>query len=226
LTDEGVPYYYKDLLKWAYTGFSDGFDTVHDNEDINLMSFLKRCGVTSESMINIRESCKGARYNTYLIDMISFLYQLYIGTKDFHKIFEVNYRKASASDKVESVGKWTPIEGHSYLYFEETSDSSGSVFFTPKKESVNQIYRDLDSALSPEDNEVKQEIRNHLCNYRTQRWTDFDVNDTDDSFTILMMIHAFSSADEGGKPITLSEVEKGVKDELETVMESWFSQLD
>jgi hypothetical protein len=211
--DKGGQYY--------YSGHPGGCPEAFDGPDTKLMKFLENSGVSQGAMIKLRESCKGARYNTYLIDMVSFLYQLYIGTKDFHNLFEVNYRKPSACPQmVEPVGKWSPIEGHSYLYFEETSDSAGYVFFTPKKESVDQIYRDLDSALSSEDNEVKQRIRNHLCSNLTSRWTDFDVNDTDDAFTILMMIYAFSSFSE-----SLTEIETKIMNELEESMKPWFAQL-
>ena len=34
--------------------------------------------VTKGSLIKIRQSCKGAKYQTYLIDMMSFIYQLEI----------------------------------------------------------------------------------------------------------------------------------------------------
>jgi hypothetical protein len=229
--DKGGQYY--------YSGHPGGCPEAFDGPDTKLMEFLEKRGVSQGMMIKIRESCKGAKYNTYLIDMISFLYQLYIGRKEFHTLFEVNYLRPQArkndpyvcaSENIKHIGReWYPKEGQSYLYFEETCDNTGHIFFTPKEGSVDQIYRDLHSALSPGDNGVKQEIRNHLGGYAyhslTFRWTDFDVNDTDDAFTILMMIHAFSSVDEEGKPVPITEREKKIKDELETIMKPWFAQL-
>jgi hypothetical protein len=225
--------------QYHYSGHPGGCPEAFDAPDTKLMEFLEKRGVSQDKIIKIRESCKGAKYNTYLIDMISFLYQLYIGRTEFHTLFEVNYLRpqarkndpyACASKNIKHSGcEWYPKDGQSYLYFEEITDNTGHIFFTPKKESVNQIYRDLDSALEPGDNLLKQGIRNHLGGYAlgnlTFRWTDFDVNDTDDAFTILMMIHAFSSVDEEGNPVPITEREKKIKDELETIMKPWFSQL-
>ena len=60
----------------SYHGFPGGDETAQDKPDEELMRFLSHNCIESDSLIKIRECCKGARYHTYLADMISFLYQL------------------------------------------------------------------------------------------------------------------------------------------------------
>jgi hypothetical protein len=183
--------------------------------------FLEYYGICQEHLMKIRESCKGAKYHTYLIDMISFLYQMKMNTSEFHKMFSPDYRKVTASSDEKSI-----------LSFEDTADNAGYVFFSPTKSSVDQIYRDFELAISLEENEVKASIREHLLDHRIDRWTDFDANDTDDAFTIIMMIHAFKGliTEEDGSLIPYSDTqmtsEEGIiLESLETIMEPWFSQL-
>ena len=198
--------------------------TIRDIEDTEIKMFLEYYGIYREQLIKIRESCKGARYHTYLIDMISFLYQMKMDTSEFHKMFSSDYRKVTASSDEKSI-----------LSFEDTTDNKGYVFFSPNKSSVDQIYRDFELAISLEENEVKEKIRKHLLDHRIDRWTDFDANDTDDAFTIIMMIHAFKGlvVSDGHYPsdtLSYSDTqmtsEEGIiLDSLETIMEPWFSQL-
>ena len=195
--------------------------TIRDIEDTEIKMFLDYYGICQEHLMKIRESCKGAKYHTYLIDMISFLYQMKMNTSEFHKMFSPDYRKVTASSDEKSI-----------LSFEDTADNAGYVFFSPTKSSVDQIYRDFELAISLEENEVKASIREHLLDHRIDRWTDFDANDTDDAFTIIMMIHAFKGliTGEDGSLIPYSDTqmtsEEGIiLESLETIMEPWFSQL-
>jgi hypothetical protein len=199
--------------------------TIRDIEDTDLKMFLDYYGIYPEQLMKIRESCKGAKYHTYLIDMISFLYQMKMDTSEFHKMFSSDYRKVTASSDEKSI-----------LSFEDTTDNKGYVFFSPNKSSVDQIYRDFELAISLEENEVKEKIRKHLLDHRIDRWTDFDANDTDDAFTIIMMIHAFKGlvVSDGHYPsdtLSYSDTqmtsEEGIiLESLETIMEPWFSQLE
>jgi hypothetical protein len=202
-----------------------GGETQHDIEDTDLKMFLDYHGIYPKQLIKIRESCKGAKYHTYLIDMISFLYQMKMG----HVVFSLDYRKVISG----RIGL-APGGEKRILSFEDTKDSTGYVFFSPKKESVDQIYREFELAISLEENEVKANIRKHLLDHRIDRWTDFDANDTDDAFTILMMIHAFKGlvmSDDGGgdsfpySDISMTSEEGIILDSLEKIMEPWFSQL-
>ena len=53
-------------------------ETAQDKLDEDLIHFLSANCVEIYHLTKIRECCKGARYHTYLADMISFLYQLRI----------------------------------------------------------------------------------------------------------------------------------------------------
>lgn len=194
---------------------------VPDVEDRLLLDFLDIYGVNSTALIKIRESCKGARYHTYLIDMISFLYQMEIllpSTLTLAPSYSMDYRVVVSSD-----------DELSKLSFEDTLGNDGTVFFSPKNEDINQLYQELDMAISPQENTVKKYIRAHLVNHRIDRWTDFDANDTDDAFLFLMLIHAFKG--DVGRGVQYNEVgmtseESDILNSLEIIMKPWFSQLE
>ena len=223
--DEG---YRKDLKSLvAEPGQVVETDTdFYDIEDRELLSFLDLYGVTPTALIKIRESCKGARYHTYLIDMISFLYQMKISGPEFHSTFAPDYRRVVSSDD--------DGEKPSKLSFEDTVED-GTVFFVPKKEDIAQLYHELALAISPEENTMKARIREHLVSHRIDRWTDFDANDTDDSFLFLMLIHAFKGemCDYFAETVTgtyndiaMTSEEGEILDSLEQIMEPWFAQLE
>jgi len=180
-------------------------------DEHDLMQMLLTFGIRLSNMVKIRESCSSARHNTYLIDMISFLYQIKIGKPSFPHTFDTVYRKPT---------KFTDgDDGFSRMYM-ETVSQDGYIFFTPKPSSVDGIYGELKQAISPEDNVVKEAIRQHCLEYHIDRWTDFDVNDTDDAFTLLMIIHAFTCNQEN-----LQVEELYIMNSLVEIMKPWFAQL-
>ena len=194
-------------------------DTTVKLEEYDLMKMLLTFGITRSKMVKIRESCVSSKHNTYLIDMISFLYQMKIGKPSFHEDFDTTYRKPT---KFSPGALDSPLRMHGDLsrMYMEKSMKGGYTFFTPKRSSVDEIYEQLKLALSPEDNSVKDAIRKHCIEYQIERWSDFDANDTDDAFTILMIIHAFSCNEEN-----LSEEESMVMLSLMDIMKPWFAQL-
>lgn len=159
-------------------------ETVNDIEDEDFMRFLSYNCVEKEQLVKIRECCKRAKYHTYLADMISFLYQLKSNPNEFISTYSPEFRTV---DTVKLNG-----DSQYKLYFNETMSKNGIVFLCPKRTSVNSIYHEFQEAISLEENETKRRIREHLLLNRIDRWTDFSANDTDDAFTILMMIHAFN----------------------------------
>jgi len=190
-------------------------ETEHDFEDTELLAFLYMYGVTLDKLIKIRESCKGAHFHTYLIDMISFFYQMKIVSPEFHDTFVPDYRVILT-------------EG-SKLSFENTN-GAGTVFFVPGKNDIDHFYRDMYLAISPEENTVKASIRKHLVEHRIDRWTDFDANDTDDAFLFLMLIHAFKGHDkEDSVPydkVSMTSEEGEILSSLEGIMEMWFYRMN
>ena len=206
-------------------------------EDLKIREMLESFNITENKLIKIRESCRGAKYNTYLIDMISFLYQMKIDDDDFYETYNLEYRKVDIVEGGSKVDKWTPDKDTNYLYFNKTKDSDGFIFYTPNNESVYKMYELLDEAISMEENKTKERIRNHIMNHRIDRWTDFDANDTDDAFTILMMMHSFKGSKTKVEVINtitrlskedyvMNEDEKIIYDSLNKSMESWFNQLE
>lgn len=217
---------YREKCSNSYHGFPGGDETVNDIEDEDFMRFLSHNCVEKEQLVKIRECCKGAKYHTYLADMISFLYQLKTNPNEFSKTYSPEFRTV---DTVKLHG-----DSQFKLYFNETMSKDGLVFLCPKKTSVNSIYHEFQEAISLQENETKRRIRGHLLLNRIDRWTDFSENDTDDAFTILMMIHAFNGLT--GEKISHgcaegvyykpTEDEKIILESLHNSLERWRSQIE
>mgnify|MGYP001238438129 CR=1 FL=1 len=200
-----------------------------NSEEINgalysnsIEKMLQKYNITQKNMIQIRESCSGSKYNTYLIDMISFLYQIKMDTPEFHEIFDSEYRNViSILGKNIPNGNGKYEEDISYMFMNKTSCNKGYIFFRPTLKSIPLIYKEFLEAINLSDNDTKRKIRSHCCHYNIERWTDFDVNDTDDAFTILMIFHAFHYGE--GPP---SVQEKIIFTQLEYIIQQWSSQLE
>lgn len=201
-------------------------ETAQDRVDEDFMLFLSYNCVEKEHLVKIRECCKGAKYHTYLADMISFLYQLRTTPHEFSETYCPEFRTI---DTVK-----LPNSKIFQLYFNETMSKDGVVFFCPKKTSVNSIYHEFQEAISLKENPTKEKIRTHLLLNRIDRWTDFSANDTDDAFTILMLIHAFNGLT--GEKISHgcaegvyykpTEDEKIILDSLDKSLDHWRSQIE
>ncbi len=196
-----------------------------DVVDSDLMRFLSQNCIEQENLTKIRECCKGARYHTYLADMFSFLYQLRINRDEFSDIFYPEFRELDVVQEKDKPDK---------LVFEKTM-GKGYVFMCPNKGSVKSIYHDFEEAISLEENPTKEKIRKHLRENTIYRWTDFSANDTDDAFTILMMIHAFNGL-VGERHLPNGETEdvyyiptedeKVILEDLNRSLDKWRSQLE
>jgi hypothetical protein len=205
-----------------YHGFPFGED-YQDREDEELRLFLSYNCIERDELIKIRECCKGARYHTYLADMISFLYQLRCNHDEFSDTFYTEYREARICNHADSMDT---------LSFERSMDN-GAVFLCPKRASVKSIYREFSEAISLEENATKAKIRQHLKTSTINRWTDFSANDTDDAFTILMMIHAFNGLIDEKKQHGCSQgvyyvptkEENIILESLHKSLENWRSEL-
>ena len=210
----------------SYHGFPGGDETAQDMVDEDFMRFLSYNCIEKEQLVKIRECCKGARYHTYLADMISFLYQLRTTPNEFSETYQPEFRTV---DTVK-----LPNCEFFQLYFNKTVSKDGVVFFCPKESSVGSIYRDFKEAISMDENPTKEKIRTHLLLNRIDRWTDFSANDTDDAFTILMLIHAFngltgekqSHGCATGVYYKPTEDEKIILDSLHKSLDHWRSQLE
>ena len=199
-------------------------ETAQDKIDEELTLFLSYNCIERDELIKIRECCKGARYHTYLADMISFLYQLRCNHEEFSDTFYPEYREVDICNHADSMDT---------LSFEKSMDN-GIVFLCPKRESVKSIYQDFEEAISLEENKTKEKIRQHLKTSTVHRWTDFSANDTDDAFTILMMIHAFnglvgenrSHGCLAGSYYKPTEEESVILEGLHSSLENWRSEIE
>jgi len=188
--------------------------TLYTEEYITktLHEFLGKFGIGTGQLLKIRESCKGAKYNTYLVDMVSFLYQIVNVKTEGGKYFEKEFRLPVINS----------VSGYpSEICMNRVTDTSNAYeFMVPKDESIENIYIDFVEAISEYDNPVKRAIRHYVNTHYVYRWTDFDVNDTDDAFTILMILYAYRC-----KPERLTKNEDKIVKSIEEQMEFWFDQL-
>ena len=212
----------------------DGTVTVTNNaskevipEDTTLLTeFLKEMGVNEEKMKVLRESTKGARYNSYLADILSFIYMMdsHYHPEMFDRVIKVPtvYNTSTVDQSGESLlqsfvkdgREWNPKEGFDYLYFNDAS--KGIDFIVPKDGSIGKVYYQMNELLSMKENGMKETVRNFFGLHGTyNRFSDYWVNDVDDGFTILMILNAYSHA-------TLSREEERVKGELEKVVSEIF----
>ena len=232
----------RDWRLYSWNISEDGIISVSDKlngttkEDTLLTNMLKSFNISKDKMIKMRESCRGAKYNTYLIDMISFLYQLKLNSDSFYDIFGIEYRKLTCVKGGPQIGKWKPDQAMEYLYFDKTCDNDGFVMYTPKNESVYNIYKEFELAIDPYENDVKKNIRKQLLENRIDRWSDFDGNDIDDALTMLMLMHSFRGIIKkcevnNTNTVILEEMyimndkERIIYNSIDSVMSSWFEQL-
>ncbi len=210
----------------------DGTITVTNNatkvvitEDTRtLANFLKNMGIDNEKMKKIRESTKGAHYNSYLADILSFIYMV---NSHFHpELFDRVFKRPTVYNTtmmnesgepflksfVKNGREWSPKENFDYLYFEDCREKDGIEFYVPKNGSIGKVYYQMNELLSLEETGMKEMVRKYFSIYGTyNRFSDYWVNDVDDAFTILMILNCYNYVD-------LSPDENRIKSELEQIV--------
>ena len=198
--------------------------------------FIKSFGIDEEKMKIIRECSKEAKYNTYMIDIISFIQQVcFIINKDL--LFVEEYRKpvvvnTKSKDSngttlltdVTTDGKiWRPEEKQNYLYFESCDEYDPETIKVsyPKNSSIDTIYNYFWEILSPINTSgIKRMVRQHFNNCKMyRRWSDYSINDTDDAFTILAIINCFNCCDK------LTDIEEMILNQFKAIIRPWFKEL-
>lgn len=201
---------------------SDKGKNILQDETAVFEAFLKRVGLDEEKMKILREASVGARYNTYLADMLSFLMMIY--KEHFILKFLRPYIVYAGDERLQPVVKggrtWTPIEGNDYLYFDTgmSKEDEGVIpFYIYDFDYYHTIYEKLLLAISPEENSVKADIRKFFSENRIyERWSDYAINDVDDILTIYMLLNAFISSE-------ITPQEDFIKSQLEHIADSFFS---
>lgn len=218
----------------------DGSLVIIDNNpsgtsipSFDFTSFMKSFNIENEQMKIIREASSGAKFNTYFADLIGLMNMV---NQDYHpEMFDniwlkINHVKENAVDDsgvkllqpVKSSGRtWTPIEGHDYLYFEQSEEKcQDSIKFNIlKDDSMNKVYEQISQLISLEENGIKEMVRKFFLNQATYiRWSDFWVNDIDDALSVLSVINAFNH-------VSLNEDEIHIKRQFEEIAKPWFLKL-
>lgn len=200
---------------------SDKDKNILQDETAVFEAFLKRVGLDEGKMKVLREASVGARYNTYLADMLSFLMMIY--KEHFEGKYLVPCIIKAGDERLNPVVKdgrtWTPIEGNDYLYFDEVSEGTdGAIkFYFYDTTYYDFIYEKLLLAISQEENSVKADIRKFFSEMRTyERWSDYAINDVDDILTIYMVMNAFDGSD-------ITPQDDFIKSQLEHIADTFFS---
>ena len=200
-----------------------------------LTNFLNHMGVDGEKVKQIRESTKGARYNSYLADMISFIYMVNF---QYHpEMFDRVSKKPIVYDTemmndtgepflksfVKGGKEWKPKKGFDYLYFEDCIQGEGNEFNVPKNGSIGKVYYQLKELLSLEENGMKSMVREFLSTNGTyNRFSDYWVNDVDDGLTILMILNCFRVIGDSVIGDSVTSDEHRIRTELETIVSEVF----
>ena len=216
----------------SYKMNEDGSFVVYDNkknvlrDEVQLFNrFLSHSGIDGEKMKLLREASAGAKYYTYLADMLSLIMivESHQETTPFTPKDLVPVIVKAGDKRLQPVEKngriWTPIEGNDYLYFEEVTSENQEMkvkFYFYRESSYAPLYQKLLQAISLEENTVKSDIRRFFCNLNAfDRWSDYGINDVDDILTIYMVINAFSHTN-------LTEQEGSIKAQFDHIAESFF----
>jgi hypothetical protein len=200
---------------------SDKHKNILEDETTAFETFFESVGLDEEKMKILREASAGARYNTYLADMLSFLMMIYKDrfVEKYFRPYIVNAGDERLQPVVKGGRTWTPIEGNDYLYFDEVSeDTEGAIkFYIYDLDHYHCIYEKLLLAISPEENSVKADIRKFFSEMRTyERWSDYAINDVDDILTIYMIINSFVGVETTGQ-------EDFIKSQFDHITDSFFS---
>lgn len=228
--------------RYTINMLEDGNITVIDNQSSNrddeftsyFQDFLRSFNISNEQMKVIRVSSSGAKYQTYFADLIGFMNMI---NQDNHpELFNEIWLKPTIikSDAVNDSGEkllqpvtsqsgrtWVPIENHDYLYFEQPEGKHPqSIRFNILKDgSMDTVYTQIKQLLSLEENSIKKMVRDFFLNQAIYiRWSDFWVNDIDDTLAILAIINSF-------KHTKLTKDETKIMVLFEEITKPWFDQL-
>lgn len=177
---------------------TDSRDCQSDTFTRTMNDFLEKFGLTGQKMMKMRNACIGSKYNTYMADVLSFVFM--IDSIYFPEMWEIVKKKPviyKSSDVPNVMNKdstqWSSKDGFDYLYFEPSDDSESLEFLVPKKGVVGKVYSQIIQLLSTSENGFKEMVRKALKdNVRYLRFSDYLVNDIDDVITIFAILNAYS----------------------------------
>tara|TARA_B100000427_G_scaffold329111_1_gene344126 strand:+ start:779 stop:1792 length:1014 start_codon:yes stop_codon:yes gene_type:complete len=205
-----------------------------EDETSLFSQFLTSNNITPDIMMKMRESSKGARYYTYLSDVLSFLNIInskFNPEMFIQKTLQVNSVNTGDLDSEgnhiikpfiqENGEEWKPKEGYDYLYFKESctmDNSNTNNYLLLKDDFIPMMYHQFLQLISNEENDTKQKVRTFFSSINTfLRWSDYWINDIDDALTILAIIHCYRFTD------TLTKEEEHIKNNFSEIAKQVFS---
>ena len=231
----------RDARYMTFKLLEDGKVNIVNNKDNTFLetetnifnNFLNSYGITLDKMKKFRESTKGARYNTYMADMIGFVNILnYTYNPEMFNRVSLEpqmitpeckfYRsEVEGEPKLQPVVKngkeWKPKEGHNYLYFRDQDKlvKHLNTFMMLDEMHMPQVYSKLFEMLTPEDNVTKSKVREFLKNIMTyDRLSDYWYNDIDDAFTIYMIQNCYRYCE-------LDDLDRSIVESFEAQTNEW-----
>ena len=199
--------------------------------------FIESFGITSENMKKMRISSEGARFNTYMADMIGFInimnykYNPEMFRKSHMEPYLVTPESTYYRKEVEGQlmlkpvvingREWIPKEGFNYMYFRKQDKLTQhmNTFYMFNEDYMPIVYEKMFNMLTLENNMTKTNVRKFMKNIQSyDRLSDFWVNDIDDAFTILMILNCY-------KYCELDEIDSGIVKDLENIAEPWFKEM-
>ena len=195
--------------------------------------FLEALNIDSEKMKIIRMASEGAKFNSYLADMIGFINMVNwtVNPSMFNeKNLEAHVEKGGAlyhhEGKEELIIKpvsqngreWRAKEGYDYMYFRECTnkmDPTLQKFYMINDSEITKVYSQLFNAISLNENDTKKMIRQFMINHNYYRLSDYWVNDVDDGFTLMMILNCFDEDE-----VELTDSELKIKEYLELIYDN------
>lgn len=238
----------RDARYMTFKLLEDGYINVINNKNkISILeikettifnNFVKSFGITPENMIKIRESSKGARYNTYMADMIGFVNILnYNYNPEMFQKYELEAQIVTPECKfhrkevegeymlqpvVKNGKEWKPKEGHNYLYFrniDKIGPKHKNTFMILDEKYMPQVYNKLFEMLTPEDNVTKSKVRGFLKGIMSyDRLSDYWYNDIDDPFTIFMIQNCY-------RYCKLDDMDRSILTSFEIQTRQWLDEM-
>lgn len=222
MTDEG---------KFVITSNTESIKDCSPFESV-FNEFLKNSNITDEHVKRIRLSSEGAGFRSMMADVLSMLIQVDVVkggsiTTDKKLSFDVFQPGQKDSNghiflkkmKLPNGSEWTPVEGNDYLYINHF-ESSVKATKVPVTGSNYSVFDSFWKLLDSNENIVKKSVRDHFCRVnKYHSYRDYCMNDTDDAFTVIAIIHAFKFAD------NLNECEIEVLKQFKKIIKPWYDEL-
>jgi len=211
--------------------------SLYINETLIFKNFLESFNISLEKMVKVRESTKGARYNTYMADMIGFVNILnyHYHPEMFNKVLlepqmitpDCKFYRSEVEGNlmlqtVTVNGKeWTPKEGFSYMYFRKQDKLTTHMnsFCMLDEAHMPIVYEKLFDMLTPEDNITKSKVREFMKDIMTyDRLSDYWYNDIDDAFTIFMIQNCYEYCE-------LDDIDSSILKDLKLQTQKWLEEM-